>query len=233
VQPDIVADPYFSQTVGQPRRFMPLKGLANILTALLASDLVLTAVELVQAHAAGDQPWEVQIDSRPWVVGSRIAVAATGILFLIWFRRAKINAEHFDSQRRYGRGWAFWGWIVPVVNFWIPFQIMDDLLRASRPSWSSARKTWLPMAWWISWTLFASLYLLQQGSLVALGIWYSSPTMHAGYGPRLPDSWPSFYLFAFAGTACMTLIRDISWGKLGVPDGASAESVQDSPALTS
>lgn len=25
------------------------------------------------------------------------------------------------------RGWTFWGWIVPIVNLWFPFQLMGDI----------------------------------------------------------------------------------------------------------
>jgi len=227
-------NPDLNATASQPRQFLPLRPLAAVLIVLVAADVALTAANLVvQNLTEGDRLGLAQMESKPFIVISQIAVGITEIVFLIWFRRAKINTEHIGSEQRYGRGWAFWGWIVPVVNFWIPFQIMDDLLRASRPTWSRAGKTWLPLTWWISWTLFGSLYVLQRGSLLALGVFYSSSTTPKHYGLRPPDGWPSFCLFAVAGLTCIALIRAISQGELGTPDGPAAEPANDSPAFIS
>jgi hypothetical protein len=238
VSADITMKPGFNEAASQPRRFMPLKTLANVLTALLASSVALTAARLVLVApelAKHDPPYLIQADQGPFAVLSSISVFITVIAFLVWFRRAKINAEHGDSEQRYGRGWAIWGWIVPVLNFWIPFQIMDDLLRASRPRWSRSTKTWLPLSWWTSWLLFAASYAVRQhsGSLVALRIGYYSQTGHGPHGPKLPPSWPSFCLFAVAGLTSIVLVHAISWGKLGAPGTPAAEPAPDSPELIS
>jgi hypothetical protein len=54
------------------------------------------------------------------------------IAFLAWFYRARRNADGFATvTHRRARAWAFWGWFCPVVNFWFPYQIATDTLRAS------------------------------------------------------------------------------------------------------
>jgi DNA-binding beta-propeller fold protein YncE len=110
------------------------------------------------------------------------------------------------------------GWLVTILSFWIPFQIIGDLLHTSRPSWSRARKAWLPMAWWVTWTLFEYAQVIQrgQGSTTVLVIGYHSPFGHASPGPHLlPAGWPSLALLVVAGLTCLALVRAISSGEPG------------------
>ena len=63
-----------------------------------------------------------------------ITIIGLSILFVVWFYRARINAEQHGYRQRRARGWAFWGWIIPIVNIWFPFQIMGDIWRAGLPA---------------------------------------------------------------------------------------------------
>ena len=54
------------------------------------------------------------------------------VMFVVWFYRARVNAEGHGWPQRWSPGWAIAGWLVPVVNFWFPFQIMADIWRATR-----------------------------------------------------------------------------------------------------
>lgn len=58
-----------------------------------------------------------------------ITIFGLSILFVVWFRRARISAEGRDYRQRRARGWTFWGWIIPVVSIWFPFQLMGDIWR--------------------------------------------------------------------------------------------------------
>src|SRR6185437_7563603 len=82
-----------------------------------------------------------------------ITALGLGILFVIWFRRARINAEFSDYPQRRARGWAFWGWIIPIVSIWFPFQIMGDIWRAGLPARQRRNIAWLPALWWTCWLL--------------------------------------------------------------------------------
>src|SRR5258708_7326175 len=57
------------------------------------------------------------------------------------------------------------------------------------------------------------------------------PSGHTAYGPHLPDSWPSFCLFAVAGLTSIVLVHAISLGNLGAPGPAVAAPARDSPEL--
>jgi hypothetical protein len=84
------------------------------------------------------------------------ALIITVVLFVIWFYRARVNADGFDDRaHRWARPWAFWGWICPIANLWFPYQIATDILRASdrEPGSRSSDRTGYPLfrAWWAFW----------------------------------------------------------------------------------
>ena len=83
----------------------------------------------------------------------------------MWFYRARINAERHGYPQQRARGWAFWGWIVPIVNLWFPFQIMGDIWRAGLPAEQRGETAWLPALWWTSW-LLSGLGLFGAGSML-------------------------------------------------------------------
>ncbi|MGA4850820.1 DUF4328 domain-containing protein [Streptomyces sp. G5(2025)] len=61
-----------------------------------------------------------------------VALFATCVVFLVWFHRARVNAEVFEPHgHRKKRGWTVWGWFVPVVNLWFPRRIAIDIWDAS------------------------------------------------------------------------------------------------------
>jgi hypothetical protein len=63
-----------------------------------------------------------------------IMLLAAAAVFLVWLWRARANAElRSPARHRRSRGWVIGAWICPVVNFWFPYQIVDDVYRASRP----------------------------------------------------------------------------------------------------
>jgi hypothetical protein len=70
------------------REFLPLGTLSQILTVLLACDVALTAARLAaQLLSSGETPARADLAIKPVVIVARVAVAATEILFLVWFRR--------------------------------------------------------------------------------------------------------------------------------------------------
>ncbi|WP_436995683.1 DUF4328 domain-containing protein [Streptomyces sp. enrichment culture] len=86
---------------------------------------------------------------------SLMALIATGIVFIVWFHRARTNAEVFgpDEQRR-TPGWAIGSWFIPIANLWIPRKIAGDIWDASELD-KRAPRTVLN-AWWTLW-IVASL----------------------------------------------------------------------------
>src|SRR4051794_37330942 len=67
----------------------------------------------------------------------------------LWLHRARKNAEVLEPGGRHARraGWAWGGWVTPVVALWFPFQVVRDVRRALSPLQSAAL-----IGFW--WTLF-------------------------------------------------------------------------------
>ncbi|HEY0617245.1 MAG TPA: DUF4328 domain-containing protein [Kribbella sp.] len=100
--------------------------------------------------------------------------AATGIIFLVWLWQARENTEAIkpafaasyqggynshSATHRHAPGWIVGGWFCPIIQFWYPLQVIEDVARASEPEMQPAgvrsgelRK--LLYGWWGSWTAF-------------------------------------------------------------------------------
>ncbi|TKK90226.1 DUF4328 domain-containing protein [Herbidospora galbida] len=76
-----------------------------------------------------------------------------GIFYWAWLFRVRANAEALAPhvKQRLGRPWLVLAWIVPIVSFWFPKQIVDDVWTASDPQ--QRKPGGLAMAWWVTWVL--------------------------------------------------------------------------------
>ncbi|MDN3024461.1 DUF4328 domain-containing protein [Streptomyces sp. S.PB5] len=82
-----------------------------------------------------------------------VALLTAAVLFLCWFHRVRVNAEVFDPfGHSKKRGWAVWGWLVPIVNLWFPRRITLDIWAASTP-WGAVRSQGLVNTWWAFWII--------------------------------------------------------------------------------
>jgi len=134
--------------------FLPLRGLGNVLTVLLAVVAAAIVARLViQLLRLGSTHWQRSFIDFRLDRAANITIFGLSILFVMWFRRARINAEHRGWRQRRARGWTFWRWIVPIVSLWFPFQIMGDIWRAGLPARQRRNTAWLPALWWTTWLL--------------------------------------------------------------------------------
>lgn len=188
--------------------FLPLRGLANILTVLLAVVVAAIAARLaIQLLSLGSTHWRHSLIDLRLDTAVDGTVLGLGILFVVWFRRARINAERHDYRQRRARGWAFWGWIVPIVNIWFPFQIMGDIWRAGLPAEQRRRTAWLPAMWWTCWLLSA----LSDGG--------QAMSANSGAVPHIAANTDagSLCFLAIAGAILIAIIRIVSGGPVGSP----------------
>ncbi|WP_246444845.1 DUF4328 domain-containing protein [Thermomonospora cellulosilytica] len=78
----------------------------------------------------------------------------TAVLFCLWLMRARTNAEHImHLPQRFGRPWVVFGWVIPIVNLWIPKQVVDDVWQASTGQADGRRSRWV-LAWWACWLVY-------------------------------------------------------------------------------
>jgi hypothetical protein len=203
----ITADQPANATSDAPGpEFLPLRGLADILTVLLAVIVAFIWARLaIKLLSPGSLHYfaDFQLDRA-----ADITIAGLSILFVVWFYRARINAERHGYRQRRARGWAFWGWIVPIVNLWFPFQIMGDIWRAGLPAELRGETAWLPALWWTCW-LLSGLGIYGVGEMsVKSG---SVPHIAAG------TNGASLCFLAVAGAMLIAIIRTVSDGPVGSP----------------
>lgn len=86
-----------------------------------------------------------------WVVAA--------IVFIRWFAAAYHNVAAFGHELRFKTGWAIGGWFVPILSFWRPKQIANDIWRGSDPAaprhvdiWSRPVPTLFGL-WWAAWII--------------------------------------------------------------------------------
>lgn len=79
------------------------------------------------------------------------------VAVMVWLFRAATHARNLGIPARRAPFWAVVGFIVPVVNFWFPYQVAADCLA---PSDAAGRRTIL--RWWL-------LYILGTVVLEVLG----------------------------------------------------------------
>jgi hypothetical protein len=103
---------------------------------------------------------------RNTLLVSRMALyGSIGIAFVTWLHRCRINARAFGCRRfRYSRVWAIIGFLIPIVNFFRPYQVVSEVWRASDPRSVETPVAWINMpvsrfipAWWV--TLLTSVFL--------------------------------------------------------------------------
>lgn len=123
---------------GTAPRHYSLSGLATALTVLLALNAATTVATIA---VPGLEVLEILL-FLPLIP-----------VFIVWFYRARKNADGRGWHQRRSPGWAIGGWFVPVVALWFPYQIMADVWQAGLPAEQRGRPAWQPITWWACWLL--------------------------------------------------------------------------------
>jgi hypothetical protein len=147
-----MGDHVFYPPNGSPK---PLGALGVAVQALLGVNIVITMAAFVAASreraifgrlkegtgsVTQDQAESVDLFYSAASFLSLCALLVTGVVVIVWLFRARKNVDALGrgaSQRR-SAGWAIGAWFCPIVNLWYPFQVVDDVRKASlEPSGSS------------------------------------------------------------------------------------------------
>ncbi|QKV93572.1 DUF4328 domain-containing protein [Streptomyces sp. NA02950] len=96
------------------------------------------------------------------------SAVAVMVVWLVWFRRAYLNATVLTPGRqRFGSGYAVGAWFIPVAQLWQPKQIANDIWNSS-VSPGPGRVSRAVLHWW--WTLFVVMFWVEPiAGLVDLG----------------------------------------------------------------
>ncbi|MFI5707759.1 DUF4328 domain-containing protein [Kribbella sp. NPDC051620] len=62
-------------------------------------------------------------------------IFAAAVVFVVWLWRARTRSEELSPwlPHRHERGWVIAGWIVPIISFWYPLHVVEDVVAASTP----------------------------------------------------------------------------------------------------
>lgn len=146
-------------------------------------------------------------------VGSAVTVVCV-IAFLFWLDRVRDNAKALSGlDPRYSDVWLWLGWIVPVVNLWIPRGVVADVHRSVFPE----RRLPAVVNWW--WGLWLA------GLAGGVGLIYADDTdevIARAYSGVLPLLAADLVIVAAAGAAALmvhTLTTD-QQRRMAEPDQA-------------
>ncbi|MFI0818702.1 DUF4328 domain-containing protein [Streptomyces sp. NPDC021098] len=150
------------------------RGLSTTLTVLFCATiavLILAFIARVQQYSlfgdlldGGSSVSPEEADDadnfyRVALVLSSLVMLSLAIVWPIWFRRLRLNAEVFaPGQHRFGSGWAAGAWFTPVVSLWFPKQIANDIWRASSPQGPHQVSRGLLNGWWVCWVISGPLF---------------------------------------------------------------------------
>ncbi|BCL21807.1 DUF4328 domain-containing protein [Streptomyces tuirus] len=190
----------------------PARGAARCAVAALALAAVAWAARAVwhlRLSVAGEpasgppdqgggvhRPLTALEDSYHLVSSVGAAVTAVCVLvFLFWLDQMRDNAKALSGTApRYGDLWLCLGWIVPVVNLWIPRGVVADVHRSVFPE----RRLPAVVNWW--WGLWLA------GLAGGVGIIYADDTdevIARAYSEVLPLLAADLVIVAAAGVAAL------------------------------
>lgn len=117
-----------------------------------------------------------------------LAAIATGVAFISWLHRAHRSSAMDTTRMRHGSGWAITSWFVPLVNLWLPYEMVQDVRRgASR----TGRDSLLVLVWWVTSLLSAT---------VVAAAWFTRPPA-GGTSPADMSALSESGLLAMVGNA--------------------------------
>ncbi|MGC4949825.1 DUF4328 domain-containing protein [Streptomyces sp. DT224] len=158
--------------VGLAKAVCVLLGAAAVADVLAIAAGIHTRVLLADGLDGGflvvdEEAW-TRADHLYTAAGSLQALTflATAVVFLVWLRRVRINAEVFDPYAHTLRpGWAIGGWFVPLGNLWLPYRVAKGVWTASAPVDTLGGRTAAPRgplkAWW---AVFVADQLVSRGT---------------------------------------------------------------------
>jgi hypothetical protein len=140
----------------------------------------LITLSILRRLAAGEvvDPARVEaIDLATFVIDLVAAgvLIVTAVLFIRWLLQARRNALAMGAQElEHSDGAAIWGWFIPIIGLFLPYQVVREAWRASDPvpdapfRVGTAAAPGVMVAWWGCWVV--NSILSQLGFRMRLGL---------------------------------------------------------------
>ena len=83
------------------------------------------------------------------------------VVTALWLTRVRQNALVLNPRgQRRSEAWVWLAWIIPIVNFWFPKQLVDDALDTT--AWARGEKGRIGTAgWWTAWLMMLAFSVVQ------------------------------------------------------------------------
>lgn len=170
--------------------FSPGARLQVALLVLLAIILMANAIAIYQNLSllpvfaqSSNQREILSMMASPFrqIIGSvqLLAGVATIIIFLLWFHRAYLNLYVFKVKGlKFSPGWAIAWWFIPLMNLFMPYQVFNEIWKASDPRiqsdepkiWKAPPCSRLMPFWWV-------FFLLSWVHIKISGSWITPETL--------------------------------------------------------
>lgn len=146
-----------------------LRGASIVLRVVLAGWVPFSGVAITTNAAqrsllarirdgSGSVRWSEVVDDTNRVdLVNHVAIgllAVTAFCWLLWFFLAYTNLRPLALPQRWSCGWALGAWFVPVLCWWRPKQLADDVWASvdrARRADGRAPSRGLVTAWWATW----------------------------------------------------------------------------------
>ena len=161
--------------------FLVLNGIATI-AAIVSTIMQIDLLQRIDSGIFVPNSDMLANDNRQLLIAQiglgSLALAA--VTFLIWLYRASKNLAPLGTQNQeYSPGWAVGYWFIPIVSFFVPYQVVKEIWKGSLPEpysqipTASAELPTSPLLlpWWIAW-----LAGIWAGNITAF-LWFGTTTV--------------------------------------------------------
>lgn len=112
-----------------------------------------------------------------------VTYVVAGITFMVWMYLARLNSHATASrhQHKWAQMWTIVGWLIPIVNLFVPYAVMQDIWRASDTRHGTLAlqlrpKSSLVTAWWACWISSFVLAYIGGRLLTDFAVWSTLST---------------------------------------------------------
>jgi hypothetical protein len=173
----------------------------------------LAGEQLEDAAARGVAPGKVMTAFDVMALPTFGVFVAAWVVSASWLSRVRTNAEVLNPRQRHKRsaGWAWFGWVVPVVSLWFPYQYVRDVRLATV---TAERRHSRVVAWW-----WAALVVSQHVGLVG-GLFVTPPGSNAVLSGLLAPVEGAAAVFAVVALVCwLRILRQVAEDQEAVAQG--------------
>ncbi len=131
-------------------------------TALLAAQWIMAVISIPSSQDYANQIDQGKSPQDIVTLYDNLSLLITVAIIWAWISTNRfLNPIYLEEVQanpesiRLKKGWVTWGWLVPIVSFWYPKRIVDDLLNAKAKRTGKVNPIGKASGtWWATWISF-------------------------------------------------------------------------------